>query len=266
MAEAPEFTTLQEFIFNTPLYSRLKVTRKWTDVRSVLTGVFRVDGHCPECKNSSTFIKAGHNDGTVPTSYKEGFARYTSFELSCARDHTHTINIHLLVADDTIQKVGQYPSLADIALDESKAYRAVLKGVNGEELHKAIGLASHGVGIGSFVYLRRIFERLIRQRFEAFKDVEGWTEEDFSSRRMGEKIELLKGHLPEFMVKNAKIYGILSQGIHELSEKDCNAFFPIMRSSIVMILDEDKKKLEELRLKAELEQAIQQFTPQHPRA
>jgi hypothetical protein len=36
-------------------------------------------------------------------------------------------------------KIGQYPSLADVANDGSKVYRSVLK----DELHKAIGLAAH---------------------------------------------------------------------------------------------------------------------------
>jgi hypothetical protein len=50
-----------------------------------------------------------------------------------------------------VQKIGQFPSLADIANDESKTYRSVLTKRDSSEFHKAIGLATHGVGIGSFV-------------------------------------------------------------------------------------------------------------------
>ena len=71
-------------------------------------------------------------------------------------------------------KIGQYPSLADIANDESRTYRSVLDETDGAELHRVIGLAAHGVGVGSFVYLRRILERLIAGRFHSFKQQEGW--------------------------------------------------------------------------------------------
>ena len=81
-----------------------------------------------------------------------------------------------------LQKIGQFPSLADIAIDESKTYRTVLTPEDSSQFHKAIGLAAHGVGIGSFVYLRRIFERLVISRFAEFKTVEGWADDDFPNR------------------------------------------------------------------------------------
>jgi hypothetical protein len=74
---------------------------------------------------------------------------------------------------------------------------------------------------GSYVYLRRIFERLIKGRFDEFKETEKWSEEDFLKVRMHERIELLKEHLPEFLVRNKKVYSILSLGVHELDEKVC---------------------------------------------
>ena len=160
-----------------------------------------------------------------------------------------------------IQKVGQFPSFADIALDESKAYRQILNSDDAAELHKAIGLAAHGVGIGAFVYIRRIFERLIWKRFDEFKDQEGWKAEEFQNLRMVEKIEFLKGHLPAFLVSNKKIYSILSLGIHELTEQDCLAFFEVLRTTTTIILDEDKRKKEELALKAKLEKAITSYQP-----
>ncbi len=74
------------------------------------------------------------------------------------------VEFFLYITGGLIQKVGQFPSLADIANDESKAYSSVLKGTDARELHTAIGLAAHGVGIGSYVYLRRVFEHLIERR------------------------------------------------------------------------------------------------------
>ena len=144
----------------------------------------------------------------------------------------------------TVKKVGQYPSLADIANDEVRQYRSVMEKEDAREFHMAIGLAAHGIGIGSFVYLRRIFERLVAGRYEAFKDEEGWQDEDFNGLRMHEKVKFLRDHLPSFMVENANIFGILSHGIHELDEQACLKAFGMLKRSITHILDEDKREKE----------------------
>ena len=138
--------------------------------------------------------------------------RLLDLSLVCARNDSHKIFFNLHLEDTTIQKVGQIPSFADIALDESKDYSKLLDKEDTSEFHKAIGLAAHGVGIGSYVYLRRIFERLIAKRFAEYKEVEGWDEAAFRAMRMKERIEHLKDHLPEFLVSNAKLYSILSLG------------------------------------------------------
>ena len=111
------------------------------------------------------------------------------------------------------------------------------------------------------MYLRRIFERLIRQRFDEFKAQEGWSDDDFEKRRIVERIELLENHLPPFLVQNKKLYGMLSQGIHELDEQQCLSIFEVIRASTVIILDEDKKKKKELTLRENLERAIASYTP-----
>ena len=63
-----------------------------------------------------------------------------------------------------MKKIGQYPSVADLSFPELKDYRKVMSKDDDKELKRAIGLHASGIGIGSFVYLRRIFER-IRQDF-----------------------------------------------------------------------------------------------------
>jgi hypothetical protein len=143
----------------------------------------------------------------------------------------------------TVQKIGQYPSLADTLQDASRKYSKVFPSKQDQsEFYKALGLAAHGVGIGSFVYLRRIFERLIRRRFDEFEDLENWTDEDFNSKRWDERIDLMRNHLPGFMVDNRRVYSILSVGMHELEEAQCLKLAPVMQSSILVILEEDERK------------------------
>ena len=76
---------------------------------------------------------------------------------------------------------------------------------------------------------------------------------------MDEKIEKLKGYLPQFLVNNKHIYSILSKGIHELEEEQCSKFFPILKQSIEIMLDELAEAEEKERRRKEIEKAIQEM-------
>ena len=54
---------------------------------------------------------------------------------------------------------------------------------------------------------------------------------------MDEKIQSLKHLLPPFLVQHRSLYGILSKGIHELTEQECLAAFPVVKMGIEIILD-----------------------------
>jgi hypothetical protein len=220
-------------------------------------------GHCPFCGKQSTFQRTsgGLSEQEWVKFHSQGVKYEGSLEITCARSDSHTIWYVIRGGGGALQKIGQFPSFADIANDESKQYRTILSPEDSAELHKAIGLAAHGVGIGAYVYIRRIFERLIDNRFAEFKTAENWSAEDFQTLRVAEKIEFLKGHLPEFLVRNKKLYGILSLGIHELNEADCLNFFSVIRASTIFILEEDKRKKEELAQRAAVEKAIERYVP-----
>lgn len=63
-------------------------------------------------------------------------------------------------------KVGQFPPLADLTREDTKKYRKILSKDDYSDLNRAIGLNSHGVGAGSLIYLRRVFENLIKKAYD----------------------------------------------------------------------------------------------------
>ncbi|OSP53896.1 hypothetical protein [Pseudoruegeria sp. SK021] len=127
------------------------------------------------------------------------------------------------------------------------------------ELHKAIGLGAHGVGVGSFAYFRRIFERLIQSRFDEFYETESWDPDTFRTARMDDKVGIIKSHIPDVLFENRKIYAVLSKGIHELTEEECLAAFPWLKSSIMFILDDDLRKKDELKQREQVANALAGF-------
>lgn len=164
----------------------------------------------------------------------EDVSRVLVFQFICSMNEKHHLDYIVLTTDNLMIKIGQYPSVADMTFPELDAYRHVISDEDRKELGTAIGLFASGVGAGAYVYLRRILERLVYQAKEAAADA--IDNEMFEQARVTEKIKMLEGYLPDILVENTTIYGILSKGIHELSEEECRKYFPVVKECIYQIL------------------------------
>ncbi|MBI6671336.1 short-chain dehydrogenase [Pseudomonas syringae] len=243
--------TKKEFCIDYPLYEEFTFAKEHDQEGwNVFFSQEPIDTYCPECNAHSIFHQY---IGNGQVRYVDGWAGSSRFSvlLKCSRNTDHHLYFLFDVEGRTVQKIGQYPSLADLNTYDVRQYADVLPREDFKELTKAIGLAAHGVGVGSFVYLRRIFENLVDAAYQIAKGDEGWDEEAYHKGRMAERIQLLAGHLPDFLVENHLMYKILSQGLHELTESACLAAFPVVKMGIEMVLDEKlaaaakQKKLEQ---------------------
>jgi hypothetical protein len=188
--------------------------------------------------------------------------RVFQVRFTCTRDEDHSLYFFFQVQNGRITKVGQSPSLADLYLGGVKKYRKVLGDEKYREFTKAIGLHAHGVGIGAFVYLRRIFEDLIASARQEATKAGGWDEAAFVRSRMDEKIHMLQGRLPRFLVDNRGIYSILSCGLHELNEQECLNIFEPLKVGIELILDEKLEQQERAAKVARTTQALSKIKGQ----
>ena len=172
-------------------------------------------------------------------------------EMQCTApdEHKFIICFHY-TPNGKLLKFGQNPSIVDFQKHLSY-YKKYLKKEDVKELSRAIGLKAHGIGIGSFVYLRRIFEKIIYEKYKEMPEESKLLDVDFNKKRMNEKIVYLKEHLPEFLVRNSSLYGILSKGIHELSDKECLQYFDIVNNAITLILKEEAEMQDEYFVAAE---------------
>ncbi len=176
--------------------------------------------------------------------------RIMVFSFVCAMDELHHLDYVVTTNANQMTKIGQFPSIADLTFPELDVYKKVMSTDDRKEFGRAIGLFASGIGAGSYVYLRRILERLLMRAKENASD--NIDQEAFGRAHVGDKITMLKDYLPATLTNNPTLYGILSKGIHELSENDCVAYFPVVKECIFMILDE----WEDMRKKAEKEGAI----------
>ena len=258
---------VEEWLLDRPLYSPIElgddVNRA---VKSILEYSKTIDVFCPGCRQGATFSPVVSAETKEKTSEEERLVRirhaggntqplavwhlpYFSKKLICTRNHHH-IDFYFVIKGKSLIKIGQYPSLADIAIGDTSQFDKALGERRLHELNKAIGLAAHGVGIGSYVYLRRVFESLIEEAHSKAISASGWNEEEYEKSRMKERTTLLKGFLPEFIVQHPEMYSILSLGVHELTEDECLKYFEALKSAILVIAEDRLHKIQqEKRLK-----------------
>lgn len=252
--------TLSEFFFNTPIYSPINITVENMDTFKKIIDHHNkeeFEGYNPWKKVDSTFVVI---TDLIPSGSDNAYLKYgghNTVKIKCKRtDDIFWYYIFWTPTENILVKTGQFPTVADFHISEIKQYSKLVPNEKLKEFTRAIGLAANGVGIGSFVYLRRIFEHLIAEAFARAKKDNAVTESDFQRARMDEKIDLLHAYLPTFLAENRSMYSILSLGIHELDDQTCLAHFDTLRVGIEIILDE---KLEEFRRKEKIEQAKQKL-------
>jgi hypothetical protein len=249
VSDSRELPTVQRLCLEIPLYEAIKFDPTKDELEPFRVGWRATfDAYCIACGESSVFHTINQPFPIDDPGKNQQFA----LRKTCSRNSDHELFFLFDLRDLKLRKIGQFPSMADLSEAELQGYRKALPEESYRELARATGLISHGIGIGAFIYLRRIFERLIEEARTEAKSDSTWNDEAFERARMGERIATLAGRLPAFLVENRSIYGILSKGVHELTEQECLEAFPVVRVSIELILDE---KLEEAARAAKIDRA-----------
>lgn len=237
--------------------------------------VSSVDCYCNVCKRVTTFRSrdteldwcskmmqqkyAAEENSRYYTSFSERILQevnnkeFFSRSYYCPRnslDTSHDIILYFRVRDGKLMKIGQFPAKASLENPHLTKYKKLDTEIY-KELNTGVGLHSHGVGVGAFVYLRRIIEKhIVYPTIEQMKSDNILNDEQLANTDFKQKINLVKDHLPKVLVDNPILYSILSKGIHSLKEDECNKIFPALLTVIELILDErleQKKKEEKLK-------------------
>jgi hypothetical protein len=248
---------IYSYFFELPLYTKIRVDKaELNELSDLLNFTGRVDAYNPTLKENTTYQ-------VNPQSIRRGFAGFDSYSgyathyLKCVRTgEVFIVYSHFDNESMILQKIGQFVSIADLHISQIKKYDTVLTKEQLKEFTRAIGLAANGVGIGSFIYLRRIFEGLLTEAYKEAKTDTAWNDEAFKNGRVAEKIELLKKYLPNFLVENKSLYGILSKGVHSLTEEECLQYYETVKIGIELILDEKLEKQQKLKKTEEAKKKI----------
>jgi hypothetical protein len=125
--------TVDEFCIHIGLYDARELDSCIETVAMLRFGSFQFDAPCIYCGKSSTFhatpLPFFPKDKIAAARKASAFTR----SVKCARDE-HYYTYYFRVTQRTVQKVGQFPAMQDIASSDVRRYSPVLSKVGLSEL------------------------------------------------------------------------------------------------------------------------------------
>jgi hypothetical protein len=268
--------TLFRELIEMPLYAPLKVSRTAPNMQ--LQQLFRYspnfDAFCPECGKHTTWKAvprtSGGDSGMRPrTEFMGPFA----LDMQCGRNEAHRPVFYFVTDpvrtavlseefsdfDASITKVGQTPSLTDFQKGGLSDFDDAMSKQQRSEFVRAINCAAHGFSVAACVYYRRVFESVLIEARDAHMQQAGISEwPEFRAARTDERIKMLRDELPAFLSEHPHLYGILSVGVHELSEEECAGELPMLRPAIELIFQDRKIELQKRKTRDAVSKMISQ--------
>lgn len=225
---------IKSFLEDAPLYTWVEFKKPAANRSSLWINA--IDSFCEKCGMVRPFHDMRSRGGGAGLAVNALSTGTSYFEFTCVtcRKERHEYLVEQIVSDETIkmQKFGQLPrkrlerdnTLQKFFSDDSDNYE------------KAVVCLSHGYGIAAFAYLRRIVEnntyKLVDMLLEDIQSSEPDPEliESLNELRtespMSDKIKIANKALPVYLKPDGlnplgRLYQVLSEGVHSLSDEDC---------------------------------------------
>lgn len=249
-------TLLCDLLENKPPYKKIRFDNEWY-YKLISLNELSIRSFCESCDTESVFctdlsgtfkeivtgcMAATANVFDAASSKKYEYFAGKSFLLSftllcakCKQPHYYSV----LITDGNILKIGQYPSYTSNEVQDVRKYKNLISKYY-PELTKSINAYSQGMGVGAFVYLRRILEHLVESRFTGDKS---WKfDEKFKAVEAAEQL------IPEELgPAKLRIYSVLSKGVHEYTEEECMELYLVVKYVVERMLDIELEKQENKR-------------------
>lgn len=297
--QPPNAGKLFEELLGLTLYGSVTLPTKVANVavRSVRTLKRQFDAYCPGCSRDTLFV-AAVDDELIQREKQETPNKMTAaadhvpkvsnwmgpfrLRVVCSRWTSHVADYYFEtdgpnsieqwratqnkteLRPTKIIKVGQYPSITDFQVGDLKQFEDGMSTAQRKEFVRAINCTAHGFHVAACVHFRRVFESILieaRDDYTKSKGLEEWPE--FRKARTDERIAMLKGFLPEFMSENPSLYGILSLGVHELTEEQCKREMPMLRQAIELIMRDRVMAVQLKKQREDVRKLVAQATDRH---
>lgn len=225
---------IKEFLETAPLYS-WREFKKPSVNRSSLW-INEIDAYCDICEQQRPFQdlrNRGGGSGMTVSTLESGTSYFTFSCVSCRRAH-HEYLVEQVLDDETI-RIQKYGELPRSKLRRNQLIQKFLKS-DLDNYEKAIVCLSHEYGIAAFAYFRRVVENNINSLLDLLQEDAQSSGSDKAildaladlrkDTPMSEKIKIANIALPNHLKPNGlnplgRLYQVLSEGVHSLSDAEC---------------------------------------------
>ena len=182
---------------------------------------------------------------------------YMDYYCECTNVEEHKYlmmtSIELKDGKVIVRKIGQNPSMITIRGFDFDKYKRILDRINAYEDYKKAELSNlEHFYVGSYAYLRRIFEKIVDSFLE---------DDKIKGEKMEKKIDAVKEKFdPRVRNLLKNLYGILSISIHELDEEQSGEYYGYLKTIIDMQLEYLSTEEEKQKQSKELEKSISKIT------
>lgn len=225
-----------------------------------------IELHCPQCNGPRFF--AATEAGSYIIGNREPFDAFLTYECRNCRKSLKTYAISARFDKENkkwaVFKYGEDPSFGP----PTPARTIALIGPDRDQFLKGRRCENQGLGVGAFVYYRRvvenqknrIFDEIIRVSHHLSADEQLTKELDAAKQetQFTKAVETIKHALPQSLLVNGHnplllLHSALSAGVHELSDESCLE----LASSIRVVLVEFAERLSQaMKDEAELNEAV----------
>lgn len=273
VAEEPKFETVAEFLEGTPpnRVTNISDLSEYKAVGSYLRNVMRtpdIQLHCPSepCNGIRFFRCTSDRDEVLKTDYKFVFVTY---QCSNCQEHQKTFSLAVRIDEDhqptgELYKFGELPTYGP----PTPSRLVKLIGPDRETFLKGRRCENQGLGIGAFIYYRRVVENQknriigeiikVSEKLGASKANIEKLNQAVTETQFSKALDMAKDAIPESLLINGHspillLHSALSEGVHALSDKECLE----LASNVRIVLGELSDRLSQaLKDEAELTKAL----------
>lgn len=273
IVEEPKFETIVEFLEGTPpnRVSNISDLSDHKYVGSYYRDVMRtpeIQLHCPNdaCNGIRFFRCVSGKDSIISTDYK---FIYVTYRCSNCQEHQKTYSLAVRLDEEEhptgeLYKFGELPTYGP----PTPPRLVKLIGPDRDTFLKGRRCENQGLGIGAFIYYRRVVENQknrilgeiikVSEKLGADENKIETLKQAVSETQFSKALDMAKDVIPESLLINGHspillLHGALSEGVHALSDEECLE----LASSVRVVLGELSDRLSQaLKDEAELSKAL----------
>lgn len=242
---------IKTFLETVPLYSWREFKKPRVNRSSLW--INEIDAYCDICEQQRPFQdlrSRGSGAGMTVNALKSGTSYFTFSCVSCRKSHREYL-VEQVLDEETI-RIQKYGELPRSKLVRNRVLQKFLKD-DLDNYEKAIVCLSHEYGVAAFAYFRRVVENNISALLDLLQEDAQSSGSDKSildaladlrkDTPMSEKIKIanlaLPNHLkPDGLNPLGRLYQVLSEGVHSLSEAECLQKATAMSECLAFLISE----------------------------